>query len=874
MKTMKKYVYHFSEGNKEMNALLGGKGANLAEMTSLGVNVPPGFTITTEACRDYYVQEKTLSDDVKNQIDTALSTLEQTIGKRLGDTENPLLVSVRSGSVFSMPGMMDTVLNLGLNDETTEALARQNNDKKFAYDSYRRFIQMFSDVVMGIEKYRFEQVLAEVKRENCIAHDRDLSANLLLSIIERFKDIYFKETGNRFPTDVKEQLLLTVEAVFKSWNNQRAKVYRKLNNISDSLGTAVNVQAMVFGNMGNTSGTGVCFSRNPVDGTKVLFGEYLIDAQGEDVVAGIRTPQPIETLKEELPQVYEELVRVVEKLENHYKDMQDIEFTVENNRLYLLQTRNAKRTAKAAVEVAVTLVDEGILTKEEAILRITTDDINKLLHPTFDEKALKEATLLATGLAASPGAAVGHIYFTAQEAVKASKEKNVILLRQETSPEDIEGMVSSQAIVTSTGGMTSHAAVVARGMGKCCVCGCQNLVIDEQAKTVRIEDTILREGDMLSVDGSTGCIYLGEIKQASAVKQESFARLMTWVDEIRELMVYVNADNAHDTQVGLSFGAAGVGLCRTEHMFFEENRIGLVRKMILSNDLESRLVFLNQLEVIQRDDFYQMFNVLNGKSINIRLLDPPLHEFLPHEEKQIVALSKELGCSREELEAKITSLSEFNPMMGHRGCRLGVTYPEVYLMQAKAISSAAIQAKKEGVDVHVEIMIPLVSVVEELVFLKTQIEHLVESQIEESGVSFQYKIGTMIEIPRACFIADQLAEHAAFFSFGTNDLTQLTYGYSRDDASKFIDIYKQKHILAHDPFVHLDESGVLSLIKMAKEKAKKVNPNIKIGVCGEHGGDEKSVILCGKIGLEYVSCSPYRVLIAKLAAAKAAILKK
>ena len=867
----KKYVYNFSEGNKDMKSLLGGKGANLAEMKSLGINVPPGFTITTESCNSYYENGERIKPEILKQINEQLEILEKDIGKKLGSIDNPLLVSVRSGAVYSMPGMMDTILNLGLNDETTIALAKKNNNYRFAYDSYRRFIQMFSDVVMNVEKYKFEEVLTRVKNKNGYEQDSDMNEKDLFNIVEEFKEIYKKEVGREFPMSVKEQLMLAIEAVFKSWNNNRAKVYRRLHNISDKLGTAVNIQAMVFGNMGDNCGTGVSFSRNPVTGEDKLFGEYLINAQGEDVVAGIRTPKNISILKDDMPHLYKEFEKISKKLEKHYKDIQDIEFTIEDGKLYILQTRNAKRTPNAVVEVAVSLVEEGIITKEEAILRIGTEEINKLLHATFEEKSLKEAKLLTQGLAASPGAAVGGIYFTAQEAVEAAKTKPVILVREETSPEDIEGMISSEAIVTLRGGMTSHAAVVARGMGKCCVCGCQNMIIDYSGKTLKISGITLKEGDTISVDGSSGRIYLGEVAKIDARFSDRFNKLLRWADEIRSLKVLANADNEIDAKVAFDFGAEGIGLCRTEHMFFEEDRISLVRKMILASDTHERIKFLDRLQPIQSEDFYKIFKVAKGKSVNIRLLDPPLHEFLPKDENTIKAIAEEIGVSVNQLESKIASIAEFNPMMGHRGCRLGITYPEIYLMQAKAISAAAIRACKEGIEVNVEIMIPLVGLEKELAMLREQIVELVEKEIQLYNEDFNYKVGTMIEMPRACIIADKIAKHADFFSFGTNDLTQLTFGYSRDDAEKFIDIYKKKNILESDPFVHLDESGVLELMKIAVEKAKTVKPGIKLGICGEHGGDEKSILLCSKIGLGYVSCSPYRVIIARIAAAKAAI---
>ena len=867
----KKYVYNFSEGNKDMKSLLGGKGANLAEMKGLGISVPPGFTITTESCNSYYENGERIKPEILKQINEQLEILEENIGKKLGSIENPLLVSVRSGAVFSMPGMMDTILNLGLNDETTIALAKKNNNYRFAYDSYRRFIQMFSDVVMDVEKYKFEEVLTRVKNANGYEQDSELNEKDLFNIVEEFKAIYRKEVGHEFPMSVKEQLMLAIEAVFKSWNNNRAKVYRRLHNISDKLGTAVNIQAMVFGNMGDNCGTGVSFSRNPVTGEDELFGEYLINAQGEDVVAGIRTPKNISVLKDDMPHLYKEFVEISKKLEQHYKDMQDIEFTIEDGKLYILQTRNAKRTPNAVVEVAVSLAEEGVISKEEAILRVGTEEINKLLHATFEEKSLKEAKQLTQGLAASPGAAVGGIYFTAQEAVEVAKTKPVILVREETSPEDIEGMISSEAIVTLRGGMTSHAAVVARGMGKCCVCGCQNMIINYAEKTLKIAGVTLHEGDIISVDGSSGKVYLGEVDKVDVKFSDRFNKLLGWADGIRELKVLANADNETDAKVAFEFGAEGIGLCRTEHMFFEEDRISLVRKMILASDTNERVRFLDRLQPIQSEDFYKIFKEAQGKSVNIRLLDPPLHEFLPKDENTVKLIAEEIGISVNQLGAKIASIAEFNPMMGHRGCRLGITYPEIYLMQAKAISSAAIRARKEGIEINVEIMIPLVGLEKELAVLREQIVELVEKEIQLYNADFKYKVGTMIEIPRACLIADKIAEHADFFSFGTNDLTQLTFGYSRDDAEKFIDIYKKKNILESDPFVHLDDSGVLELMKLAVEKAKATKPSIKLGICGEHGGDEKSILLCSRIGLGYVSCSPYRVIIARIAAAKAAI---
>ena len=867
----KKYVYNFSEGNKDMRSLLGGKGANLAEMKSLGINVPPGFTITTESCNSYYENGERIKPEILKQINDQLETLEKEIGKKLGSLENPLLVSVRSGAVFSMPGMMDTILNLGLNDETTIVLAKKNNNYRFAYDSYRRFIQMFSDVVMNVEKYKFEEVLTRVKEENGYTQDSDMNEKDLFKVVEEFKAIYRKEVGRDFPMSVKEQLMLAVEAVFKSWNNNRAKVYRRLHNISDKLGTAVNIQAMVFGNMGDNCGTGVSFSRNPVTGEDKLFGEYLINAQGEDVVAGIRTPKNISILEEDMPHLYKEFVDISKKLERHYKDMQDIEFTIEDGKLYILQTRNAKRTPNAVVEVAVSLVEEGVITKEEAILRIGTEEINKLLHATFEEKSLKGAKQLTQGLAASPGAAVGKIYFSAEDAVEAAKTEAVVLVREETSPEDIEGMVSSEAIVTLRGGMTSHAAVVARGMGKCCVCGCQNMIIDYKEKTLRISDLVLREGDTISVDGSSGKVYLGEVEKVDATFSSRFKKLLSWADEIRQMSVFANADNEIDAKVAFEFGAEGIGLCRTEHMFFEEDRISLVRKMILAADTTERVKFLDRLQPIQSEDFYKIFKAANGKSVNIRLLDPPLHEFLPKDDKTIEVIAEELNVTASQLKSKVASIAEFNPMMGHRGCRLGITYPEIYLMQAKAISSAAIRARKEGIDVNVEIMIPLVGLEKELSTLRDQIVELVEKEIHLYNAEFNYKVGTMIEIPRACLIADKIAEHADFFSFGTNDLSQTSFGFSRDDYGKFIDSYLEQNMLESDPFKTLDPEGPGALMEIAAQKGRSVNPDLHLGICGEHGGDPASIEFCYNIGLNYVSCSPFRVPIARLAGAQAVI---
>ncbi len=871
-----KYVYSFNEGSKEMKSLLGGKGANLAEMTKIGLPVPPGFTITTQACNDYYENNKTIKQEIIDQIEEKLSSLEKDLNKQLGSEENPLLVSVRSGAVISMPGMMDTILNLGLNDKTVIALAKATNNERFAYDSYRRFIQMFSDVAMEVPKYKFENVLDNYKEENNFKFDTDLTCEHLKSIVEEYKAIYKKEVGEDFPQDPKKQLMLAVEAVFKSWNNPRAIVYRRLNDIDNNLGTAVNIQSMVFGNMGDTSGTGVAFTRDPATGENKLLGEYLINAQGEDVVAGIRTPQPIDTLKEVMPEIYKQFIDRVKTLEHHYKDMQDVEFTIENGRLFFLQTRNGKRTAASAINVAVDLVEEGLITKEEAIMRIEPKQLDQLLHPKFEDKALKEATVLTKGLPASPGAGSGKIYFSAEDALEASKTgEKVILVRQETSPEDIEGMVCSEGILTARGGMTSHAAVVARGMGKCCVAGCGEIKVDEAAKEVRKDDLVLKEGDFISLDGSTGIVYLGDVAKSKAAMIGNFEKLMNWVDETRNMKVRTNADNPRDAKAAVDFGAEGIGLCRTEHMFFDEDRIPAVRKMILSNTVEDRVEALDKLLPMQQQDFVDIYKVMGDRPVNIRLLDPPLHEFLPHDDETINELAKDMNIPAKEIRKRIVDLSEFNPMLGHRGCRLAVTYPEIAVMQTKAIINAAIEVNKYGLNVQPEIMIPLVGAINEFRNVKNTIVETANKIIEENNVDLKYTVGTMIEIPRACLIADEIAREADFFSFGTNDLTQMTFGYSRDDAGKFLNEYVDKEILEKDPFQTLDQDGVGKLVKMAATLARQEKgDNIKLGICGEHGGDPSSVEFCYKTGLNYVSCSPYRIPIARLAAAQATIKNK
>ena len=872
-----KYVYSFDEGNKDMRNTLGGKGANLAEMTALNLPVPRGFTVSTNACIKYYTDNETLSSEIVSEIYEKLEELETKTGKKLGDLENPLLVSVRSGARASMPGMMDTILNLGMNDEVCESIAKKTNNFRFAYDSYRRFIQMFADVVMSFPKEDFEYLFDTIKEKKHIVNDTDLTSDDLLEIINEYKKQYKKHAGVDFPTDPKFQLLEAVKAVFRSWNNDRAITYRKLNDIPSSWGTAVNVQEMVYGNMGNTSGTGVAFTRNPATGEKKLFGEYLINAQGEDVVACIRTPQSIETLKDIMPECYSEFERICKVLEDHYKDMQDMEFTIENGKLFMLQTRNGKRTAQAAIKIAVSLVNEGLIDKDTALTRVEAKSLDQLLHPVFNEEELKKAKVIAKGLAASPGAATGKLYFSAGDALKAYKagEEKVLLVRRETSPEDIEGMNIAQGILTIHGGMTSHAAVVARGMGKCCITGCSNLIIDEAKKTITTESLeTFKEGDFISLDGSTGNVYGTSIKTEDAKISGDFETFMSWADEIRTLGVRVNADTKEEATVARNFGAEGIGLCRTEHMFFEPTRIFNFRKMIVASTKEEREKALNDILPYQRDDFYNLMKVMEGYDVTIRFLDPPLHEFLPKTNKDINELAHALKLSFDELKQRIESLKEFNPMMGHRGCRLTVTYPEIAKMQTRAVIEAAILLEKENIKATPEIMIPLIGNVNELKYVKNIIKEEADKLINEANSHIEYKIGTMIELPRACLIADSIAKEAEFFSFGTNDLTQLTYGFSRDDASKFLKDYYDKNIFESDPFATIDEEGVGSLVQMAVNKGKSVRKEISLGICGEHGGDSKTIDFCNRVGLTYVSCSPYRIPVARLAAAQAAIKKK
>ena len=875
---MTKYVYLFKEGNASMRNLLGGKGANLAEMTKIGLPVPQGFTVSTEACTRYYEDGKTIGEDIVEQIYAALAETEKVCGKKFGDLENPFLVSVRSGARASMPGMMDTILNLGLNDVAVKGLANLTENERFAYDSYRRFIQMFSDVVMEIPKSFFERVLDEIKESKGAKYDTDLNAEDMKEIVVRFKEIYKEKMGVEFPQDPKVQLMEAIKAVFRSWDNPRAIYYRRMNDIPSDWGTAVNVQSMVFGNMGNTSGTGVAFTRDPATGEKKLYGEYLINAQGEDVVAGIRTPQKIETLQQVMPEVYEQFVNIAQTLENHYRDMQDMEYTIERGKLYMLQTRNGKRTAAAALKIAVDLVNEGMITTDEAILKVEPKQLDSLLHPQFDAVALKKAKEIAMGLAASPGAACGMVYFTAEEATAAAKTgKKVVLVRLETSPEDIEGMAHAQGILTARGGMTSHAAVVARGMGTCCVAGCGALRVDEEAKTATIGDVVFHEGDWMSIDGSTGKVYAEAIPTVDASVSGDFATLMGWADAARKLGVRTNADNPHDAAVAVKYGAEGIGLCRTEHMFFEATRIADMRQMILAETEEQRREALAKLLPYQKADFKGMYKALEGRPMTVRYLDPPLHEFLPAKNmtEEIEALAKELGTTTDKIIAKIDELHEFNPMMGFRGCRLAVRYPEIAEMQTRAVIEAAIEVKQEdGYDIHPEIMIPLVGEVKELAYVKKIVLDTAKKVMDEKGVELDVKVGTMIEIPRAAVTADEIAKEAQFFSFGTNDLTQMTFGFSRDDAAKFLGAYYDKKIYESDPFARLDQNGVGKLVQMAAKLGKQTRPDIKLGICGEHGGDPSSVMFCHKVGLNYVSCSPFRVPIARLAAAHAAILEK
>ncbi len=874
---MGKFVYLFKEGNASMKNLLGGKGANLAEMTGLGLPVPRGFTVTTEACIQYYKDGQMISSEIEDQIYSALAKTEETVGKKFGDPANPFLVSVRSGARASMPGMMDTILNLGLNDTVVEGLAKLTSNERFAYDSYRRFIQMFSDVVMEVEKPKFEKILEAVKHENNAKMDTDLTAANLKEVVKRYKELFKKEKGFEFPQEPKAQLMEAIKAVFRSWDNPRAVVYRRLNDIPGDWGTAVNVQEMVYGNMGDDSGTGVAFTRNPSTGEKKLYGEFLMNAQGEDVVAGIRTPKTIDHMKEINPDAYNQFMKIADTLEKHYKDMQDMEFTIEKGKLFMLQTRNGKRTAAAALKIAVDLVGEGMATKEEAILKVDPKQLDALLHPNFDQKALKAATVIAKGLPASPGAATGKVYFKAEDAVEAynNGEKMVVLVRLETSPEDIEGMHVSQGILTGRGGMTSHAAVVARGMGTCCVAGCSEVKINEEEKYFLDKNgKKYVEGDWISLDGSTGNVYGEQLPTVAPEMTGDFAAFMKWADEIRTLKVRTNADTPKDAKQAMEFGAEGIGLCRTEHMFFESDRIFAFRKMIVSSTVEQRKKALEKILPMQRSDFEGLFTEMKGYPVTIRLLDPPLHEFLPQNDEDVATLAKELDISSESLKSIIKNLHELNPMMGHRGCRLAVSYPEIAEMQTRAIIEAAINVNKKGMSVVPEIMIPLVCEIKELKYVKDIIVRTADAIISEAGVKLDYKVGTMIEIPRAALVADEIAVEAEFFSFGTNDLTQMTYGLSRDDAGRILEDYYQAKIFESDPTAKLDLIGVGRLMKMASELGRKTRPDLKLGICGEHGGDPSSVEFCHKLGLNYVSCSPFRVPIARLAAAQAVVKKE
>ncbi len=873
---MEKFVYSFNEGTKEMKALLGGKGANLAEMTKVGLPVPFGFTVSTDACISYYAEDRTVKEEIVEEIFVKLEELENVTGKKFGKKEDPLLVSVRSGAPVSMPGMMDTILNLGLNDEVVEGLAELTENPRFAYDSYRRFIQMFSDVALEISKSKFDKIFDAKKEEKGVENDVDLTTEDLKDIIIKYKELFKNELNRDFPQDAREQLMEAIMAVFRSWNNERAILYRQLNDIPSSMGTAVNVQSMVFGNMGDTSGTGVAFTRSPVDGERKLFGEFLVNAQGEDVVAGIRTPLPISQMKETFPEVYTQFEKISDLLENHYTDMQDMEFTVERNKLYMLQTRSGKRTAAAALRVAVDMVEMGLIDKETALLRIEPEQIDQLLHPKFDDGAIKDAEELTKGLPASPGAATGKIYFEAEHAVEAaSNGEKTILVRKETSPEDLAGMVAAEGILTARGGMTSHAAVVARGMGKCCVAGCSGIVVDEENRKLIIGDITYVEGDYISLDGSTGTVYKGQVPTVVPNLSGDFAKIMEWADEKRELNIRTNADNPNDSQVAVDFGAEGIGLCRTEHMFFEEDRIMNVRRMILAETEEERRSALELLLPYQKGDFKGIYEVMEDRPVTIRLLDPPLHEFLPHGEEEIKELSKQINVPYEKLAKRVADLQEFNPMLGHRGCRLAITYPEIAEMQAEAIITAALELKKEkGMEIVPEIMIPLVGDVAELAFVKKVVVETINKCFEREGAEVKYLVGTMIEIPRAALTADAVAEEAEFFSFGTNDLTQMTYGFSRDDTGNIIKEYREVGIFEQDPFQTLDQTGVGQLVEMAVVKGKSKRENIKLGICGEHGGDPKSIDFCHRIGLNYVSCSPFRVPTARLAAAQAAIKAK
>ena len=873
---MQKYVYMLQEGNKDMKDILGGKGANLAEMIKLGLPVPNGFTITTEACHSYYETNKELSDVIKDEIINALHKLENITGKKFGDAKNPLLVSVRSGAPVSMPGMMDTILNLGLNDDVANGLIAKTKNKRFVFDSYRRFIEMYADVVKGYSKSLFEKHIDEYKKEKNVTLDIELTEEDMENLTNDFKNIYYEVLHEEFPKDPIKQLLEAVKAVFRSWNNERAIYYRKINNISENIGTAVNIQEMVYGNLSKNSGTGVAFSRNPATGEKDLYGEYLMNAQGEDVVAGIRTPSPISKLKEEMPKIYNDFVKIAKNLEDHYKDMQDMEFTIENGKLYILQTRNGKRTAAAAIKIAVDLVNEGKISKKEAILRVEPEDLEMLLHDTFKEESLANGKIISKGIAASPGAAAGSIYFNAKDAIKAHQNgENVILVRLETSPEDIEGMHHANGLLTIRGGMTSHAAVVARGMGTCCISGCSNLVINEEEKWLKTASgLILKEKDQISLDGATGNVYLGLIETEPASINGDFQIFMNWADSFRHLKVRANADNPKDALQAKKFGAEGIGLCRTEHMFFEKERIFNFRKMIIADDLKTRQEALEKILPYQKEDFKKLFEIMAPNNVVIRYLDPPLHEFLPKTDDEITELAMSLNLSTAKIKERIDALKEFNPMMGHRGCRLAITYPEIAEMQTRAVIEAAIMAIKDGYKVVPEIMIPLVGSENELIYVKDIITKTASEIMKKNDLIIDYKVGTMIEIPRATLIADEIAKNADFFSFGTNDLTQMTYGFSRDDAEKFLKDYYQKNIFVKDPFAHVDEEGVGRLMKMAIQKGRGVNNKLSLGICGEHGGDPESIYFFHKIGLDYVSCSPYRVPIARLAAAKVAICEK
>lgn len=872
-----KYVYLFTEGNKDMKNILGGKGANLAEMTKIGLPVPQGFTVTTEACTKYYEENETLSNEIIEEIKEKIIQLEAITGKKMGEKTNPLLVSVRSGARASMPGMMDTILNLGLNDEVAEGFSKVTNNPRFVYDSYRRLISMFADVVMAFPKSSFERLFDKIKEEKGVKYDTELTAEDLKEVVEIYKQEYERIAKTPFPQDPIVQLIEAVKAVFRSWNNERAITYRRLNDIPSEWGTAVNVQSMVYGNKGETSGTGVAFTRNPATGEKKLFGEYLMNAQGEDVVAGIRTPKSIDTLKEVLPECFEEFQRICKILEDHYRDMQDMEFTIEDKKLYMLQTRSGKRTATAAIKIAVDMVNENRLSKEEALLKIEPKQLDQLLHPTFDEESLKKAKVIAKGLAASPGAATGKLCFTAEDVIQYHEkgEKDLVLARLETSPEDIEGMNIAHGVLTVRGGMTSHAAVVARGMGTCCVSGCEEVIVDEQAKTLMLKDgTIYHEGDYISLDGSTGNVYGEQIKTKEPEISGDFETIMNWADEISRLQVRTNADTPKDALQAKKFGAKGIGLCRTEHMFFDEERIFHFRRMITAKDEEKRKEALEKILPYQREDFEELFRVMDGYTVTIRFLDPPLHEFLPHTDEEIKPLAESLGMTFEDLKNRVISLKEFNPMMGHRGCRLDITYPEIAKMQTRAVIEAAINVEKEGKKVIPEIMIPLIGISKEIKYIKNLIVETAEEVKQEKGSNLKYSIGTMIEIPRAALIADKIAEDAEFFSFGTNDLTQLTFGYSRDDASKFLGEYYNKKILDQDPFASIDQEGVGKLVEMGVKLGRKTRADLHLGICGEHGGDPKSIDFCHRVGLDYVSCSPFRVPVARLAAAWAAINNK